>query len=91
MLAPTLNANSPNSRDRSTHGGTQHAALDLPPRWIGLYPARTARRLRDSASGKHGCTDDRLVGACAVVSLIAAGMAVLIFFVARKRKNRAHS
>jgi membrane protein YqaA with SNARE-associated domain len=28
--------------------------------------------------------------AIAVVSLIAAGMAVLIFFVARKRKNRAH-
>jgi membrane protein DedA with SNARE-associated domain len=161
MLAPTLNANSPHSRHRGAHDGTQHAALDLPPRWIGLYPARTARRLRDSASGKHfyrifgrwgfgaiavaallppptpmvpfvfvagamqysvkkflvALTLGRIVRysllaylaahygrqvltvitqhahpvVIAVVALIAAGMAVLLFFLVRKRKKRTHS
>src|ERR1043166_2582645 len=39
----------------------QSAALDLPPLRIGLYSARVAGQLRDSAPGKHGCADDRLV------------------------------
>src|ERR1041385_997396 len=47
----------------------QSAALDLPPLRIGLYSARAARQLRDSAPGKHGCADDRLV--CAQARVVA--------------------
>ena len=54
MLSSNVNDHSPDSRHRSANSSPKCAALDLPPRRIGLYSARVARQLLDSAPGKHG-------------------------------------
>ena len=56
----------------------QCSALDLPPRRIELYSARAARQLCDSAPGKHGCADDRLVWRKQELWLYYALMATLV-------------
>ena len=48
ILSSNVNDRWPDSRHRSTNRSPQSAALDLPPRRIGLYSARAAPQLRDS-------------------------------------------
>src|SRR6202162_4870427 len=57
------NAPSPDDGGRSTHRSAKLAALDLPPRWFGLYSAGTPGQLHLATPGKHGRTDHRVVRA----------------------------
>ena len=61
MLASREHAQSPDDCGCSTHYGAKREALDLPPRWFGLYSAWTPRQFHHSAPRKHGCTDHCLV------------------------------
>jgi len=69
-IPPSNDVHVSDSRVRSTHRRPSCTALDLPPRWIGLYSVGTPGQLRHSTSGEHGCANGRLVRAQAGVMVL---------------------